>query len=74
MYCVCIFACGIINLHVHTQNACKRRCLAMISVIPREGAWCNMCRDRMLELMQEAGLDYPSVKQAMEIVRERNTP
>lgn len=48
------------------------RCLAMISVIPREGAWCNFCRDKVVEIMKESGLDNQSVAEAMKLARELN--
>jgi len=49
------------------------RCLALISVVPRKGVWCNFCRDKIIEIMQESGLDNQSVRQAMDLVRDLNT-
>ena len=48
------------------------RCLALMNVIPRDGAWRNFCREKIVEIMQESGLDYQSVRQAMDGAREFN--
>ena len=49
------------------------RCLAMMSVIPRDGAWCNYCRDKVVEMMEESGLDFKSVQDARDLASLLNT-
>uniref|UniRef100_A0A7S4U756 Pentacotripeptide-repeat region of PRORP domain-containing protein n=1 Tax=Guillardia theta TaxID=55529 RepID=A0A7S4U756_GUITH len=46
------------------------RCLAFISSIPEESEWCNWCRGKVVELMEEAGLDYNYIREGMEIARK----